>query len=46
LRANFPVTFLCEKLGVSTSGFYEWDAGSVTATRGCQMVCVRGCESM
>lgn len=32
MRANFPVTFLCEKLGVSTSGFYEWDAGSVTAT--------------
>lgn len=23
-KADFPVSFLCEKLGVSTSGFYEW----------------------
>lgn len=24
LRADFPVTYLCSKLGVSTSGFYDW----------------------
>ena len=24
LKADFPVSYLCRKLGVSTSGFYEW----------------------
>ena len=23
-KANFPITFMCDRLGVSTSGFYEW----------------------
>jgi putative transposase len=23
-KANFPITFVCDRLGVSTSGFYEW----------------------
>lgn len=30
LRAEFPVTYLCRKLGVSTSGFYDWVADRVT----------------
>ena len=24
LKADFPVTYLCQKLGVSPSGFYDW----------------------
>lgn len=32
LRAEFPVKYLCEKLGVSTSGFYEWATASPTRT--------------
>lgn len=32
LRAEFPVTYLCRKLGVSTSGFYDWVAARPTAT--------------
>jgi putative transposase len=23
-KANFPIRFMCSRLGVSTSGFYEW----------------------
>jgi putative transposase len=23
-KANFPIAFMCDRLGVSTSGFYEW----------------------
>lgn len=23
-KANFPIKFMCDRLGVSTSGFYEW----------------------
>lgn len=32
LKANFPVTYLCRKLGVSTSAFYEWSMSRTTAT--------------
>lgn len=32
LKADFPVTYLCQKLGVSTSGFYEWSVSRFTAT--------------
>jgi len=31
LKAYFPVTYLCEKLGVSTSGFYDWAVNKETA---------------
>ena len=24
LKADFPVAYLCDQLGVSTSGFYDW----------------------
>jgi len=26
-KARFPVSFMCDRLGVSTSGFYEWRRG-------------------
>lgn len=29
LKAEFPVSFMCEKLGVSTSAYYEWMRPSV-----------------
>jgi putative transposase len=32
LKADFPVTYLCSKLGVSTSGFYDWSVSRFTAT--------------
>lgn len=32
LKADFPVTYLCQKLGVSTSGFYDWSVSHLTAT--------------
>ncbi|AZZ49642.1 hypothetical protein C5E02_10695 [Rathayibacter rathayi] len=32
LRAEFPVTYLCQKLRVSTSGFYDWVIASPTRT--------------
>lgn len=32
LKANFPVTYLCQKLGVSPSGFYDWSVSRFTAT--------------
>ena len=32
LKADFPVSFLCQKFGVSTSGFYEWSSGPVSAS--------------
>jgi transposase InsO family protein len=32
LRADFPVSYLCSKLGVSTSGFYDWVSAVPTAT--------------
>lgn len=25
LKADFPVSYLCQQLGVSTSGYYEWE---------------------
>ncbi|HUG51586.1 MAG TPA: IS3 family transposase [Terrimesophilobacter sp.] len=33
LRATFPVSYLCRKVGVSASGFYEWAGRSPSATR-------------
>ena len=32
LKADFPVSYLCQKLEVSTSGFYDWSATGFTAT--------------
>jgi transposase InsO family protein len=32
LKADFPVTYLCEKLGVSRSAFYDWAASRTTPT--------------
>jgi putative transposase len=32
LKADFPVTYLCEQLKVSTSAFYEWSVSHTTAT--------------
>lgn len=32
LKADFPVTYLCQKLGVSTSGFYDWSVSRITPT--------------
>ncbi|MDQ1552324.1 MAG: putative transposase [Actinomycetota bacterium] len=32
LKADFPVTYLCRKLGVSPSGFYDWSVSRLTAT--------------
>lgn len=32
LRAQFPVTYLCSKLRVSTSGFYDWINAGPTRT--------------
>lgn len=32
LKAEFPVTYLCQKLEVSTSAFYEWGISHTTAT--------------
>jgi transposase InsO family protein len=33
LRAEFPVSYLCRKVAVSTSGFYEWAGRVPSATR-------------
>lgn len=33
LKADFPVTYLCQKLDVSASGFYDWAATPATPTR-------------
>lgn len=33
LKADFPVTYLCEKLAVSVSGFYEWAGRSLSTTQ-------------
>jgi putative transposase len=32
LKAEFPVTYLCQKLQVSTSAFYQWCISHTTAT--------------
>ncbi|TFB73376.1 transposase [Cryobacterium glaciale] len=32
LKADFPVTYLCQKLEVSTSAFYDWAISHTTAT--------------
>lgn len=32
LKAYFPVSYLCDQLGVSRSGFYEWVGAEPTAT--------------
>jgi putative transposase len=32
LKAEFPVTYLCQKLQVSTSAFYDWSVSHTTAT--------------
>ena len=32
LKADFPIVYLCEKLNVSTSAFYEWAISRTTAT--------------
>jgi putative transposase len=31
MKADFPVTYLCQKLGVSTSAFYDWSISRSTA---------------
>lgn len=31
MKADFPVTYLCQKLGVSTSAFYDWSISHTTA---------------
>ena len=33
LKADFPVTYLCRKLGVSASGFYDWAAAPASPAR-------------
>lgn len=33
LKADFPVTYLCHKLDVSVSGFYEWAGRGPSVTR-------------
>jgi putative transposase len=33
LKAQFPVTFLCQQLGVSRSGYYAWTSPSAAAAR-------------
>lgn len=33
LRADFPVSYLAQKLGVSTSGFYEWAGRAPSAAQ-------------
>jgi putative transposase len=33
MKADFPVSYLCQKLGVSTSGFYDWAALQPTPMR-------------
>lgn len=32
MKADFPVTYLCRKLAVSTSAFYDWSISRTTAT--------------
>ncbi len=32
LKADFPVTYLCSKFGVSTSGFYDWRGSGLNPT--------------
>jgi len=32
MKAEYPVTYLCKKLGVSTSAFYVWAVSHTTAT--------------
>ena len=32
MKADFPVTYLCQKFQVSTSAFYEWSISKTTAT--------------
>ena len=32
-KANFPIRFMCQQLGVSPSGFYEWRAGQANPCR-------------
>jgi len=31
MKADFPVTYLCQRLGVSTSAFYDWSVARTTA---------------
>lgn len=33
MKAEFPVTYLCSKFGVSTSAFYAWSISHTTATQ-------------
>jgi putative transposase len=33
LKADFPVAYLCDKLGVSTSGFYDWSQHLTTPSQ-------------
>lgn len=32
MKADFPVTYLCQKFDVSTSAFYDWSISKTTAT--------------
>lgn len=32
-KADFPISFMCDQLGVSTSGFYEWRHAQATPCR-------------
>lgn len=32
MKADFPVTYLCQQLDVSTSAFYDWSVSRTTAT--------------